>query len=91
MSGHRHTKQKSYYYWDQDFKNAESRTLQECIDNFGTVITRTKTYYYKVIFLDERKNLDNSWMLWAKDSKTHQNVKVTYYEKNSKNIVIGDI
>jgi hypothetical protein len=81
----------SYYYWDPEFKTEAGLTLKQCLERYGTQKVNAKSFYYKVIFLDKKKDLGNSWMLWSKDYRTNSNIKVTQYEKDPTHIVYGDI
>jgi len=71
----------SYYYWDENFKNKDDLSLQECYDRFGTKIVMANKFYYKVVFLDETKDLGYSWMLWSKDIATDKNMRFLYMKK----------
>ena len=48
-------------------------------------------FYYKVVYLDETKDLGYSWMLWSKDIATDRNIRVALYEKDPSKIFVGDI
>jgi hypothetical protein len=73
----------SYYYWDPAFRSKDGLTLDECMQRFGAAVTVFPTengnFRYKVIFLDETRDLGHSWMLWMKTQR-NRNVKVTMYE-----------
>ena len=73
----------SYYYWDDNHRNELGESLSECMEKYGTKVQIMKNgreaYKYKVIFLDKRKTLAHSWMLWYKD-RNGRNIKVRLYE-----------
>lgn len=75
----------SYYYWDDTFTNAEGLSLEECKHLYGTKVVKGVmqgyNIVYKVVFLDKKKSLKNSWMLWFRDRRG-KNVPVNMYEKD---------
>ncbi len=76
----------------KSFKNKDNLSLKECYERFGTKIVMANNFYYKVVFLDETKDLGYSWMLWSKDIAKDTNMRVTLYEKDpSVTKVVGDI
>jgi hypothetical protein len=79
----------AYYYWDDGFKTSEGFSLQECIEKFGTkVVTGVANgiqLKYKVILLDKKRSLGNSWMLWMKDGRG-KNIHVALYEKDASRV-----
>lgn len=85
--------QEDCYYWSDSFLNNEGKTLQQCMTQYGTKITRMSggTAVYKVIFLDSSKDLGNSWMLWYKN-KQKIYYKVRLYEENPETyLILGKI
>lgn len=80
----------AYYYWDDSFRTSEGLSLTQCLEQLGTQVVTFKAggkrLKYKVIFLDSKKSLGNSWMLWMKDEK-ERNVCVTSYEKSASRVV----
>jgi hypothetical protein len=76
----------AYYYWDDRFKTDEGFSLKECLEQFGTKLVSCEAngrrFKYKVILLDGKKSLGNSWMLWMKDGRG-KNVQVGLYEKDA--------
>jgi hypothetical protein len=81
----------SYYYWDNNFRTKDDLTLKECYEKFGTKLVWAEKFYYKVVYLSEKKELGNSWMLWSKDITTDANIKVRLYEQDFSKIFMGDI
>jgi hypothetical protein len=75
----------SYYYWDNNFKNKQGLSLQECSEKFGTKLVSFHSGKYKVVFLDSRRSLGNSWMLWFKDGRGKQ-VPVVWYEATAERV-----
>jgi hypothetical protein len=75
----------SYYYWNNNFKNEQGLSLQECSEKFGTKLVSCHLGKYKVILLDSRKTLGYSWMLWFKDGRGKQ-VPVAGYEATAQRI-----
>jgi hypothetical protein len=72
----------SYHYWDDDFKTDKNESLQECLNLYGTQVVRHPSgYKYKVIFLDDARDLGNSWMLWSKTLRG-KNIPVKLYEEH---------
>ena len=77
------------YYWSDTFRNKEGKTLQECLNQYGTKLTRMPNgnAIYKVIFLDSSKNLGNAWMLWFRN-KEKIYYKVRLYEEDPETYLI---
>lgn len=73
-----------YYYWDKNFTNESSETLEECYNKYGMgrqkVPINNVNYTMDVIYLDEERKFDYSWCLKVYNKKRGTNIPVRLYE-----------
>jgi hypothetical protein len=72
----------TYHYWDDNFRNDEGKTLQECLNLYGTGSQKVhdKDIIMTVIFLSVEKTFGKSWCLICYNKKTGANIPVRLYE-----------
>ena len=71
------------FYWSKSLRNQYNEPLSVCAEKYGTEThLHADGFYYNVVYLDEKKNPENSWLLWAKELSTDQYIPIQMHEED---------
>ena len=73
-----------YFYWNNGYRNAKDENLIMCLQKYGTrtIFTREIDLFYRIIYLDDNKIPESSFLLWARRLSDKENIPVHFYEKS---------